>query len=1338
MIRIQTLGALCVRGPLGELRAGTKELALLAYLARRAPRPVSRAELATLLWGERREAQARQSLRQALVRLKRAVDLPFDVQPESVALLPGEWDLDVAAFEADLAAGRLREAVARWEGDFLTGTEDVGGEAYRQWVEVEREALRQRVGPAFEQLVAEAEHAGDWRAAAEWAGRWAAARPLEERVHRRLTEVLRLAGRPQDALATHAAFVARLRAELAIEPSPETLRLGAELAQQAPAARRARPSPGSRALFTPDLVGRATALGELSACWTAVRAGSGTAVLVDGDEGVGKTRLCEEFLRSVMLAGEAALVLRARGYEAGRDVPWAVTRELLANLKDAPGVPGASPGALAELGRLVPAIRERFPSPSTAAAPGEWSPQDAVAEVLAAAAAESPIIVFVDDLPSADPATQQLILSLTRRGLGMRVFLLLAARTDDLECSAALAELRPGDRLHRLRLQLLRQADMEALLGSMLDLPPDDRRRLSERLVVESNGNPFQAIQLTAALLDEGYLAPDPAGTWRLAPMPAGQQLPVPPSVRDAVGRRLARLGEPARRVAEAAAVLGEPTTRHVLRALSGLSAADLDSALEELMGRRLLRVSPLRGDRFEYAHDVSRRVMYDLLPLARRQALHHAAWTSLRTLGPDPAAHAARQYHRARAGSAAWPVPAWARSRRAAVAAGALAASAVIAVVALARRPAEGPTVMAVGAIRDHTGPASEGLTGAVADLLATNLARVPGVQMVSTGRLYEILSQLGAVSDSGSAIARAARQAGATELLEGALYRGPEGTLRLDLRRVALRGGAIRGAYSARGAEPFALVDSATNELARGLDLQAPALRVADVTTSSLVAHRFYQEGLRAYYQGDARSARPLFDAALAEDSTFAMTAYYVAMSRLALADERAARAPLIRAARLADGATERERLLIRTTLAFLANRPEGLGLAETLAARYPTDPDGYLLVGQALVVRGEFLRALPHLRRVVEMDSLAFQGSTVRCRACDALGAITGAYLMADSLAAAERVAREAIRRAPNTPGWIHGLVWIFELQGRADEALATFQRLSPETPGMGDPGLFRARLAIRAGEFAHADGILNDIVRAGATDLRGEALWFLAISLRYQGRLADALAAARRLRRLATEGPVSTPTGEAVSEAQALFEMGRLRQAAALFDSLRQGVSDPDFPALAARHRTWMLTHLATSLAAASDTARLPGLADSIEALGRQSAYGRDPRLHHHARGLLWLARGRPAEAEAEFRQAIYSPTGGYTRTNLELGRTLLGLGRPQEAIAILAPALRGALEASNLYVTHTELHELLAQAHAGAVGNHARAPGLQPGGRMASARPATARPASAPRSGYRSA
>jgi len=82
-------------------------------------------------------------------------------------------------------------------------------------------------------------------------------------------------------------------------------------------------------------------------------------------------------------------------------------------------------------------------------------------------------------------------------------------------------------------------------------------------------------------------------------------------------------------------------------------------------------------------------------------------------------------------------------------------------------------------------------------------------------------------------------------------------------------------------------------------------------------------------------------------------------------------------------------------------------------------------------------------------------------------------------------------------------------------------------------------------------------------------------------------------------------------------------------------------------------------------------------------------------------MVYQSAGRCDEAAREFQDAIHSPTMGFTRVNYELARCLIRLGRPSEAIAALQSALRGDLDAGALYVTHTELHETLAQAFDGA-------------------------------------
>jgi predicted Zn-dependent protease len=124
---------------------------------------------------------------------------------------------------------------------------------------------------------------------------------------------------------------------------------------------------------------------------------------------------------------------------------------------------------------------------------------------------------------------------------------------------------------------------------------------------------------------------------------------------------------------------------------------------------------------------------------------------------------------------------------------------------------------------------------------------------------------------------------------------------------------------------------------------------------------------------------------------------------------------------------------------------------------------------------------------------------------------------------------------------------------------------------------------------------------------------------------------------------------------------------------------------------------VLTLAGTAYAGAGDTATVRRLADSIARLGQESSFGRDPRLHHYLRGLVLQHEGRHADAVIEFERAIFSTTDGFTRINLMMARSLLALHRPAEAVKILQPALRGGVDGSNTYVTHTELQEALAQA-----------------------------------------
>jgi DNA-binding SARP family transcriptional activator/TolB-like protein len=608
-------------------------------------------------------------------------------------------------------------------------------------------------------------------------------------------------------------------------------------------------------------------------------------------------------------------------------------------------------------------------------------------------------------------------------------------------------------------------------------------------------------------------------------------------------------------------------------------------------------------------------------------------------------------------------------------------------------RRP-----VVAVGMINDYASSDSSGVARALRDMLATNLARSPDLRVVSGSRLLELERQMSGGTKVPGAIVPIARQAGATTLVEGALFPLDNQTLRLDLRVIKLQDGNVQQAYTVSGQDPFALADSATARLVSYLGSSVPRGSVADATTRSVTAYRLYEEGLRAFYLGDIDASKRLFEAALSDDSTFAMAAYYAA--RATRTSRTGYLTAMRKAVRLAEHASDRDRLIIEGSWAETNNSPSLRAIAETLVTRFPSEVEGHYYLGRALVNAGEFTQAILPLHRVEVMDSLSLRGGDPRCVACDALLQQAVSFQLADSATAAERVVRRWIAARPNA--WIARveLGAVLSTMGRSAEALAEYQKAQSidSTKLLMEP---RASLWIRAGEFARADSFLRAEIEKRTAPLP-EPHWYLGISARNQGRFDDALGVARAYRRGYADAERPGPGAaepSALLVAQVYRELGRYRESAALFDSIARFAVVGAEPSGTASSRVWSLTHRAGAMAAGGDTARLAALADTIEATGALSNLARDQRLHHHVRGLLFAARGNDSAAVAEFRRAIWSTTFGYTRTNVEMAKSLLKLGRYGDAIVILEPALRGSLEASNLYVTHTEIRALLAQAYA---------------------------------------
>ena len=607
---LRTLGEARLEGGASDLSGRRKDLALLAYLARKAPRPVPRAELADLLWEDRDEARARQSLRQALLELKRVVGDGLTAGAEQARLDPQAVGLDVREFETAIAGGRLDEAVAWWDGDFLSGLEDAGGESLRIWLEIERESLRRSLGFALERLSAECAGRGDWDRAIGWAERWSKFLPDDERGHLRLIEALCLAGRSSEARVRHTAFT-----------GAASLGAGARALGGASGARssnRARAFPGPQHPQT--RIRRTLHPGPGRAERRAGRAdgrmecgvhGEHTVVLVEGETGIGKTRLIEEFVRRVEGSG-SAVVARISAGSFGPDGE-VLAKALLSRMASAPGLGAASPATLAAIAARVPKVRRRFPD--LLPAPTETSLDGAAAEAVSVVAEERPVLLFVDDVERADDAARASLATIARSTAG-RVLTILAFGEHDgsVPVSAGIAA---GTRPRRLKLPPLTPAEVEALVASMLVLPASERHALATRLHDEGGGNPLYTIELAAALVDEGVLAVGDRGAWTLV-HPERWSVPLSGGLRTMIERRTGSLSEEARIVAEAVARLDPVAEEAAARVATNLPDDRFNAGRDELIARRLLRAAPPPGGGYQFHHQLVRRAVLE--QAARRE----------------------------------------------------------------------------------------------------------------------------------------------------------------------------------------------------------------------------------------------------------------------------------------------------------------------------------------------------------------------------------------------------------------------------------------------------------------------------------------------------------------------------------------------------------------------------------------------------------------------------------------------------------------------------------------------------------------------------------------------
>jgi DNA-binding SARP family transcriptional activator/tetratricopeptide (TPR) repeat protein len=602
----------------GHLRrlSGEKAQSLLAYLVLHPHLPHPRQKLADLFYPEAPFERVRRKLTDTLYRLQKALGSDwFVVERESVALRLDEhlW-VDVWEFErlagSDLEA-ELEKAVDIYTGELLP-------ELYDDWLLSERELLRNQYHAVLEKLAILQEGGGEvQRALLTWR-RLIAAEPLHEPAHQ---AYLRLLGRMQrygEALAHYEYFQTLLRCELDAEPLDETRGI-----VQAIEGERDKAIAQATVEENMPFIGRTTERAAVLGVLEAMFQGKGKVLAIEGEAGIGKSRLLREIAAGVRWRG--ATLLQGMASETPNTSPFSPLVDALSAFINSPRgaqVEMTLKGeTLAALAQLNPEWKKKFVLDKVPPEAAVNRFYDALNIFGASIARLTPLVLAFDDLQWASPALWKSLDVLAQSLVGAGGMLIAIYRRPEIEQTPGWEFVQAWDRIGILKSISLGPFSVEEVSQLIKDAPQID----AVELHAQTGGNPFY--------IHEWLSAPESNKT--------SGDLPV--------ANRLQKLSKTARLALESASVLGESIPYRLWTEISDLSSLALATLSDELVANRWLKPSAA-GYAFE--HDLLRSAVYGEIEPSKRRRLHQRAANAYTSL--DPENLRARAFHLDQAGLAA------------------------------------------------------------------------------------------------------------------------------------------------------------------------------------------------------------------------------------------------------------------------------------------------------------------------------------------------------------------------------------------------------------------------------------------------------------------------------------------------------------------------------------------------------------------------------------------------------------------------------------------------------------------------------------------------------------
>jgi predicted ATPase/DNA-binding SARP family transcriptional activator len=617
-----------------------KNRALIYYLAAQEGQS-TRERLLTFFWPDHERSAAQATLRTMIYDLRKKLGDAFQADDQIIALSSGTV-IDTGDFLTALNSPssdlrNLIEALDLYKGNFLEGFSLPDSPQFDDWVASERERYQLMAMNGFADLSHRHETMRDYPVALESARRALAFNPFQEDLQRDVMRLLYLNGDRAGVIQQYESLRKLLDEEMGILPMPETRALYDSIINDTfilpPVETISQVSPRSKPADKPLLpfLGREAELETLKG-----HLGSGKLILLEGEPGIGKTRLLTELIASQTQGQASALVLRGVSHELEQGLPYQpivdALRKLLARPDCTPLLMQLNLETLwlTELSRLLPELLTRFPHIPAPTPPADeprlW---EALLRFFRGLSQLGEAWLFLDDLHWADAATIAWLGYLIRNTSSPSLNLLATSRplegqTDLIKLLQALTR---EDRLVQIQLPVLPESAMQKMAAV---LSQQHNEQLSGWLIKNAEGNPFFVTELVRYAQGIGLLKKDGALDIELL----DQSPAIPATIQNLIQSRLLKLSEHARHILHVSAIIGREFDFKLVRQVSSFSETDTLDAIEELQTAHL--INPLPEDKFAFDHSLTMEVSLNDMNETRRHLIHRHVAETLESIYRD------------------------------------------------------------------------------------------------------------------------------------------------------------------------------------------------------------------------------------------------------------------------------------------------------------------------------------------------------------------------------------------------------------------------------------------------------------------------------------------------------------------------------------------------------------------------------------------------------------------------------------------------------------------------------------------------------------------------------